>query len=196
MKKHSTKIYVSIAFILIIIGIVLISYNYIKTKTDLVYEEFNVNAVVTEEINTEDIDKEENIEEDDGSYLGILEIPKIDLKRVFYNKNDEQNDVDKNVTILKESSYPDEERGNVILVAHSGSSYLGYFKNLYKLSEGDMARITYKNEVYDYEIKNIYYENKDGTISIKRNPKVKTLTLITCTKDDDTKQTVYILEAI
>ena len=43
---------------------------------------------------------------------------------------------------------------------------------------------------------NIYKEEKDGTIAIYRNKEKSTLTLITCTKNDNAKQTVYILERI
>ena len=42
----------------------------------------------------------------------------------------------------------------------------------------------------------VYKEEKDGTIAIYRNKEKSTLTLITCTKNDNAKQTVYILERI
>ena len=41
---------------------------------------------------------------------------------------------------------------------------------------------------------NIYYVEKTGTVQIKRNTKKTTMTLITCTKNNDKLQTVYILE--
>ena len=41
-------------------------------------------------------------------------------------------------------------------------------------------------------LNNIYDVNKTGEVEIKRDPNKNTLTLITCTKDSDTKQTVYI----
>ena len=40
------------------------------------------------------------------------------------------------------------EKGNVILASHSGTSSISYFKNLYKLSIGDEAKIFYKGNVY------------------------------------------------
>ena len=52
------------------------------------------------------------------------------------------------------------------------------------------------NTTYTYKVVNIYKEEKDGTIAIYRNKEKSTLTLITCTKNDNTKQTVYILERI
>ena len=98
--------------------------------------------------------------------------------------------------MLNESSYPDEENGNVIIAGHSGNYFNSYFGNLWKLSIGDVAYINYKNIKYEYKIVNIYTEAKDGDVLIKRNPNKSVLTLITCTKDDETTQTIYILERV
>ena len=43
---------------------------------------------------------------------------------------------------------------------------------------------------------NIYYEKKTGTVRILRDKNKTTLTLITCTKDDEAHQTIYIAELI
>ena len=61
---------------------------------------------------------------------------------------------------------------------------------------GDTASIYYNNKKYNYKIVNIYTDNKDGTVTIYRDESKNTMTLITCTKDDDTKQTIYILELV
>ena len=61
---------------------------------------------------------------------------------------------------------------------------------------GDEATVTYAGINYKYKITNIYKEKNTGTVSIKRNYDKTTLTLITCTKDDDTHQTIYIAELI
>ena len=91
---------------------------------------------------------------------------------------------------------PDEEKGNVIIIGHSGTYSNSYFSDLYKLSKGDEAFITFNGKIYTYKIINIYNENKDGIITIYRDLGKNTLTLITCTKDDESSQTVYILELI
>ena len=57
-----------------------------------------------------------------------------------------------------------------------------------------MAYVEYNNIRYQYRLVNIYYEEKTGTIALRRNYDKTTMTLITCTYQDDTKQTVYILE--
>ena len=128
------------------------------------------------------------------NYIGILEIPKVNLKQGFLDINSRYNNVDYNITVIQTSTYPDVDKGNFILASHSGNSYISYFKNLYKLEVGDKAYIYYKNVKYSYEIVNIYNVEKTGQVAIYRNSNATCLTLITCTKNSDTEQTVYILE--
>ena len=96
--------------------------------------------------------------------------------------------------MLSTSAYPDKSLGNVILAAHSGTGYLAFFKNLYKLELGDEAKIIYKGYVYTYKIVNIYTVPKTGTVKVVRDYHKSCLTLITCTYKSKTQQTVYILE--
>ena len=56
--------------------------------------------------------------------------------------------------------------------------------------------ISYQNKKYEYEITNIYTQPKTGKIAIYRDYDKTTLTLITCTNNDSTTQTVYIAELI
>lgn len=128
------------------------------------------------------------------NYIGTLEIPKINLKRGFLGLDSRYNHVDYNITIIKGSTFPDQEKNNLILAAHSGECAVCFFDKLYKLSKGDVAYLSYNNVKYTYKIVNIYEVEKDGTVAIYRDYTKSTLTLITCTRNSDTKQTVYILE--
>lgn len=211
MQKNKTnyKMTIILGVILITFGITLMSNNYIKTKREETFNDMNlllldsnINEVNTEESNDET--QEETHEEPSKSdtsnnyepYLAVLKIPKLNLERGFYDKTSSLNNVDYNILFHSNSDYPDKLNGNVILASHSGTSSISYFKNLYKLELGDEAQINYKNTTYTYKVVNIYKEEKDGTIAIYRNKEKSTLTLITCTKNDNTKQTVYILERI
>ena len=127
-------------------------------------------------------------------YIGILEIPKVNLKQGFLDIDSKYNDVDYNITVVQTSTFPDVEKGNFILASHSGNSYISYFKNLYKLEIGDEAYIYYNSIKYSYKIVNIYNVEKTGQVAIYRNSDATCLTLITCTKNSDHEQTVYILE--
>ena len=127
-------------------------------------------------------------------YIGFLEINKINLKTGLVDINSKYNHVDKNVEILKVSDFPNVLNGNFILASHSGNSKVSFFKNLYKLSLGDVASVYYDEYVYHYKIVDIYKVPKTGSLEIKRNPDKTVMTLITCTKNSKTQQTVYILE--
>ncbi len=199
MSKLSNRTIAVITVITILIGLLLISGDYLKSKKEKAYEKIRVSLFVEKDNKKEDntpqiVEEsiEKPVEETPNSYLGILTIDKINLSQGFYDKDNPDNNVSKNITFLEPTNYPDENKGNVILVAHSGTSHIAYFKNLYKLKINDIAKIDYKGKTYIYKIENIYNEEKDGEVTIYRDTNRSTLTMITCTKNDDTKQTIYI----
>lgn len=200
LSKLSNRTIVIIAFIAVIGGILIISYDYLLGKKERAYQEISISLFNENQDNTpQNIETTEDPEEDPyvptpnpNGYLGILTIDKINLQQGFYDKNNEHNNVSENLTFLEPSNYPDEKNGNVILVAHSGVTRIAYFRNLYQLKVGDTAKIEYKGHLYTYKIDNIYNETKDGNVTVYRDTNRQTLTMITCTKNDNTKQTIYI----
>lgn len=133
---------------------------------------------------------------DYSKYLGVLEIPSLRLKRGFYGTDSKYNSIDYNVAVVAKSSMPDVVNGNLILMSHSGNAYTAYFSNLYKMTIGTDMYVTYAGNTYHYVLVNIYDVPKVGTVRIVRNYNTTTLTLITCTKFDDTKQTVFVGELV
>ena len=127
-------------------------------------------------------------------YIGFLEIKKINLRQGFLSTNSYYNKVKYNIQTIVPSDYPDKPQGNLILAAHSGTGYLAFFKNLYKLKLGDEATIYYKGNIYTYKIVDIYNVPKVGQVKINRDIYKTCLTLITCTHGSKKEQTVYILE--
>ncbi|MBR2840798.1 MAG: sortase [Bacilli bacterium] len=197
MSKLSNKAVVTISISLVIIGLLIFSSDYLKSKKEKAYEKVRISLQTEKEDNTPKIVEEEpKIEEPvevlPNGYLGILTIEKINLQQGFYDRDNPENNVDRNITFLDPTNYPDEKNGNVFLVAHSGSSSIAYFKNLYQLEIGDIASIRYKGKTYTYKIADIYTDIKDGTVTIYRDKNRSTLTMVTCTKDDETRQTIYI----
>lgn len=137
--------------------------------------------------------QEEQTEED---YSGVLEIPKINLKRGFYNLDSKQNNVNKNIQMIETSLFPDVKFSNLILASHSGNSRISFFKKLYKLDIQDIAYVYYNTQKYTYELVDKYDVVKDGTVEIKRNKSQTNLTLITCDKKNKTLQNVYIFKLV
>ncbi len=180
-----------------------IAYNYYVELRDYnkAQEFLNIGKEEVEEIKV-DIDEEEIKEQPkqeekktfNYNYIGVLEIPKINIKRGFLNIKDKGNNVNKNLQVIKGSDMPNVKNGNLIIAAHSGNSYISYFKNLHKLSNDDVAYVYFNNIKYTYKVVGKYDAEKNGKVTIHRDNKKNTLTLITCSQTDKTKQIVYILE--
>lgn len=208
MSKNK-KIIISI--IIVIIGLIILCSEYFNSKKIAVYDYMNELYYTKENIETEEIieennkeeDSEENntsykfdIKEDESIYIGYLSIPDINLKKGFTKKESKYNTISKNIQILSASDYPDKENGNVIFAAHSGNSSVSYFNKLYLLNIDALVYVTYNNVTYTYKITDIYTVKKSGEIEIKSNKNKSNITLITCTKNDNTTQTVYLGELI
>lgn len=210
MQKHNKKSPTKVAFIaalIIIVGGFFLLYDYIESKKVLAYDYISnyyyngkdlIEIESLYEIKEEEDVKEIKEEEDEGpvtdEYIGYLTIPKINLTKGFVDRRSSENDVEKNILIINGSNYPDVENGNFILAGHSGTGWKAFFNELYQLQLNDEAYVTYKGKKYIYNLVNIYTQPKIGKVAIYRNYDVRTLTLITCTNNDQTTQTIYILE--
>lgn len=198
---------------LVFIGIITLSYNHLVFLKDQVFANMKIAMLDLENVPNDDLHGEVDIPEvenvsdgtvyqqnekeiDYGRYAGVLEIPKISLKRGFYNTDSKYNNIEHNVSMITGSSMPDVPNGNLMLMAHSGDAYISFFAYLYRLKIGDSAYVTYQGNKYRYQIVNIYTVPKTGKVAIYRNYNKTTLTLITCTKNDDTTQTIYIAELV
>lgn len=206
MKRINFKYQIAAGVTLLLVGTLLLFSNYIKDKRDVVFSEMNLVLSsmdiglideIPEEASEEVEDTPEEVIEDNNDYtyeeyLGVIDIPKINLYKGFYDKTSNLNNVKFNLFVLSVSAYPDIERGNLLIAGHSGNYSNSYFGKLYLLDIGDDITIHYNNKKYIYEISKIYYENKDGNVRILRDNSKTTLTLITCTKDSNSSQTIYI----
>ena len=200
MKKSQALLFGSL---LIFGGSIFLSWNYLLRMRDEVFSDMKLAMMDTtpvvengEPAPTQSGPAPQQYEEqytiDYSKYFGVLEIPRIGLKRGFYNVGSKYNDIQYNVTMKNGSTMPSAGYGNLVLIAHSGDSYISYFAYLYRLNVGDDCYITYNGVQYHYQIVNIYNVNKTGLMVMNWEPEVMTLTLITCTKDSDTLQTVYV----
>ena len=198
-ERISPEMIAVIATIAILLGGFFLSYNYIQSKKVVAFDYIaNIFYNENQEIIVQDGEHQEEEEEELGEvtndYIGYLSIPKINLKKGFLDKRSSENDVEKNILVVEGSNYPDKDKGNLMLAGHSGTGWKAFFNDLYKLNKGDIAVVTYKGKTYTYKIVNIYTQLKVGKIAIYRNYDKTTLTLITCTKNDSTTQTIYIAE--
>ena len=201
--RYKSRLYILVGFFFILMGLIIYSgkviYNeYLDRKDNQKVEEFldiqddrDVDEIY---FDTEVIEEIEDITTPaDTNYIGVLEIPKINLKRGFLSIDNQDNTVSKNIQVIKESDMPDVENGLLIIAGHSGTGRLAFFKELYKLTDMDKAFVYYQNKKYTYTVIDKYEVEKTGRALIKRKKNITSLALITCNQEDKTKQIIYIL---
>lgn len=172
-KKKDIKL----ILLFLIVGIFASYHIYYLIKNNNEY-----NLVLQEEDFPQYLVEKENLKV--NNYLGILSIPKIKLEKKFYRLDSNENNVNKNIQLLKGSEMPNIKNSYLIIAAHSGNSYLGFFKNLAKLTLKDKIYIYYENTKYEYEINNIYEMDKNGKISFIKYSSDNYLVLTTCAKNN------------
>lgn len=201
-KQIKNKRYSLIIFLGIFLLLLGVSYNiynhYQQKKQDSVdnekVEEF---FEIREEKNSDEEVSVETptVKEETDNYIGVLEIPKINLKKGIVDKTSASNNVNKNIYTLKETTLPDEQiTSHIILAGHSGNSYVSFFRNLKKLDMKDKVYFYYKAVKYIYEVSNKYEIEKTGTTELKQT-NISDITLITCISGTN-KQVVYVATLI
>ncbi len=151
-----------------------------------------ISIIKTTEINTNTISTERlSVITSKPIELPIAKIiiQKIGLDGDIYNINSKENDVDKNITILKDSILPNNENSIIFLAAHSGYGKIAYFNDLDKLNVNDVIIFQYNNNNYYYMIDKIFEEEKDGDIEINKTSD-KQLVLTTCSRNNKNKQLI------
>lgn len=205
IRKEKNKSQFTIIGSLLILGAIVVfisyySYSFFTDKNDSKkVDEFINNTIIEESIADEEVleQEEEKVEvkEETYNYIGVLEIPKINLKRGFFDIDDKNNHVNKNIEVLQNSDMPNVSNGLLAIAGHSGSGITAYFRNLHKLKVDDHIYIYYDNVKYIYQVVKYYEEDKNGVISIEKYD-VSTLVLTTCSPTDDNKQLVVLAKLI
>lgn len=176
---------INIGYLLLIIGTILTSTKYINERKELIKEENKIEYTLQKQTGY-------LVKKDIDTYDMILSIPQINLKKGIYQKEDKRNNIEENVQIHEVSDYPNKENSNIILMAHSGTGKKAFFKDIEKLNQDSLVEVYYEKIKYVYKIDNYYSINKTGLASVKRDNTKKTITLITCSQNDKTKQIIYI----
>lgn len=171
------KIVVKIlGFSFIAFGIGYYSLNFYLYFNDYYNNEKSVTAILNDE---DEVSRNEKYD-----YIGFIEIPSIELKRGFLDKENKYNDVKYNIEII------DMSENGIIMAAHNGNSYYSYFDNLKKLELGDTIYIYYNNKKYVYIYSDYYEVEKTGYVDVYRDNTRKNIVLITC--KDQNKQSVFV----
>ncbi len=173
MKRKELIISISIILLYIILCNIIYNKNYIIKKYTTNNNEIKISS--GNKINNE--------------IIGKIIIDKLNISNNLYNKESIHNNVNENITILKESISPDNINSIMYIAAHSGTGKLAYFKNLDKLEINDQIILIYKNKKYTYQVYKIWEENKNGYIHIN-SINEKQLILTTCSPNHKNKQLI------
>ena len=197
LKRKNKIVSIIIGIILLVAVIIFNLYNYSSSKKEVIIEEnkieeFFVEETIEEPQMTEITPVTESKRQNTANYSMIVEIPNIGLKKGLCSIGQECNAVSKNIQILKESDMPNVTNGNLLLAGHNGNSKVSFFNKLDKLKVNDSIYIYYNGTKYEYKLSNYYDIKKTGKAIIHRDNDKTTLVLITCKKNTDDKQVVYI----
>lgn len=197
-RSEKNKLRSIVGYLIIFLGIGIFCYPFVLNKVIEYESNKKIEQFFVEEVyQSEDLyyESKELYAEEKDSFSGILEIPIFNLKKGFYELDNINNNVDKNIEILDESDMPDVVNGTFMLAGHAGTSAYSHFKNLYKLKLNDEIYIYYNGYKYYYKITNIYDVEKTGKVKIKKDPSKTTLVLLTCRHNTD-YQMVFIAELL
>jgi LPXTG-site transpeptidase (sortase) family protein len=185
-KINKYKSLVILGSLLILLSLSVLSYKLIVNSIHQKQEDKGIDDFYKKEEINKNIPSQTTKEEIDTNkqsainYIAILRIPKINLEKGLVDKNSKYNNINYNIMIHNDSDLPDVVGGNVILVSHSGNASISYFKYLDKLTLDDLIYFDYNSQTYTYKIYKIYDVEKTGKLSIQKEIKDSTITLITC----------------
>ncbi len=181
-----------IGICLITIGITILGFYFIynnainKRNNENVEDYINdtsiVNEVETEETINEEKETSNTQNSNNIAYTAVLEIPKINLKRGVVDSTENFKSINYAISVDKNSNYPN-EKGNFILYAHSGNSYISYFRKLNQVDINDEVYVYYNGVKYHYIIENKYDIEKTGKAKVINLKDNRYITLITCNQD-------------
>ena len=139
----------------------------LEDNTTTKKEKYHENIKITTKAQTETIKKpkKNNLNKNIIKYekpIGKIIIDKININKDLYNISSKKNNVEENITILKESIFPPNPNSIVFIAAHSGNGKKAYFNNLNKLNKNDNIIIEYKQTRYNYVVNNIWETEKNG----------------------------------
>ena len=116
-----------------------------------------------------------------GTILGYIEIPKIDVYLPIY-KSATNEVLAKGIGHLEKTSLPNEGKGtNCVLAGHTGYVKAKLFDDLDKLNINDEFSIYFFNQKLEYVIDDIKTVEPDDTSSITIDENKEYVTLVTCT---------------
>ena len=134
--KISPNVIALVAAAIIVLGLFFTLSSFIDEKRllsfDYMNNQFYDDEQIVDDVYTTNVSSEDSSSDSTSSssvtsnlehYIGYLEIPKLGFRRGFYNIDSALNTVEANIEVIKGSSMPDVENGNLIIAGHSGTGW-------------------------------------------------------------------------
>lgn len=187
MKKLAYG-FLAIGIVLVVLAIGLNSFSNLQYKKLINdFENNTENIAQLENIKDSQNNEKDKITED---MIGLIKIPSIDLKYPIL-EGIEDKVLKKAVGHFEVSALPGEE-GNMTLIGHNNFILSEPFKDIDRLSSGDLVTITTSDKDYTYQVIKTYTVDPYNKDIVKQGDETK-LTLVTCT-DDANKR--FVVEAL
>lgn len=153
----------------------------INYNLELIDKNNIVDPFMQRESSEEKIEYESILNINNDNVLGIIEIPKIDVKMPIYHGTSDEV-IEKGVGHLRQSSFPIEgQTVHSVLTSHTGLPKAKLFTNLDKLEIGDLFYISILNKNFCYKVCDIKIVLPEEVDSLKVRINENLCTLITCT---------------
>lgn len=169
-----------------------------KEEDELISSFFNFDKEISEDTNDSqqqfEVDKQKIKNKE--QYVGILQIPSINLQKGFYKIGSRKNTVNYGLEIISGSRMPNEKNSELVLAGHSGNGYLAFFKELDKVEKGSLIYVYYDEIKYTYKLEETTITNKDGEIKIEKDANSQTLILTTCNPDNRDKEQLILISKL
>lgn len=200
VKKERVSKLLIVTGLILIIGSTLFSIQFIYKKykdkeqtnkiIDKVFINKDVKPIEEIEIPKEFKTKSSNNNSLNNEYLGYIEFPNYNIKRLIKLGTDKEILDNGFVGMLSTSSLLDDEIGNIILAGHNNNNI---FAKLHHMKINDSIKIVTHNSIYNYVIKEKHTISENDFSYFKNENDKKKLTLVTC-KNNNYQRLIVIAE--
>lgn len=185
-----------IGLLLMLSGLLLVAAPLYRWGTGIYYQRLTLStleeqAEVDDKITPPLDTNQEQSKDELPSALGLLEIPKIDLKAAVIHGVSEE-DLKKGPGFYPQSKHP--EVGNVSIAAHRGV-YGSWFRHLDRLKTGDQISLTLGTNRYQYQVREQFVTHSRDWSVIDSTDQPE-LTLTTCLYTTTTKRLIVKADLI
>ena len=179
LKKSITLLTIIILIIIAVVSTFFIIKYFINKKEIDTTTEYYTEDKIQERLTNDDgnVTKEDLTLKINGeTVFGVINIPKINYEGLVYEGTNLET-LDKGIGHFENSSYFE---GNVCLAGHN---YIGIWKNLYTLQNGDKITYTSFLGTKEYEVNKVVQVNATDW-TLLEDTEDNTLTLVTCVKNE------------